>query len=380
MKRLCIFTSDLYQGGVAESTRKILELVVDNYQIDLVVYDDTPILKKIPDGVTLYNIGMPLSANFASGSSSSSLRKVLRCFGFVYAFIFFFCLRVIRRPDFVYSLTYIPNVINILTRMAGGKTIVSERQDPTMDLVSRPLISFVLRSLYKHSDKVHVNSSGVQDSVCGFYSISKNHIALAENFFFLDEICLLGAEEPEFVIPPGFIIVTSGRLSKQKGQWHLIKALQYLPENYKLLVLGDGELKEELAKLAKADDVEDRVFFLGDVMNPHSIVSRCDLFVFPSIWESFGNSLVEAMILGKPVISTSCKSGPGEIIDRGRYGVDIGVLSSWGQPNDDAVRLSRSILDISRPEELKKYSMLAEHGVIRYDARAVKEKFIELFS
>ncbi|EGR3150217.1 hypothetical protein DLH81_24270, partial [Vibrio parahaemolyticus] len=133
-------------------------------------------------------------------------------------------------------------------------------------------------------------------------------------------------------------LVNSGRLSEQKGQWHLVKIIQKLRSlgvDVELYILGDGPLKSELISLTRQCGVEDYVTFLGNVDNPHSYVSQCDVFIFTSLWESFGNTLVEAMALGLPIISTSCQSGPGEIIGKGRFGLDIGLLPYYGEDLDE---------------------------------------------
>src|SRR5690606_22197949 len=102
-----------------------------------------------------------------------------------------------------------------------------------------------------------------------------------------------------------FIFCTVGRLSAQKGQETLIRALKRVP-GVKLLLIGSGELRDQLGQLAAAEGVTDRVSFCGEVAGTE--VSRylhaADAFVFPSRWETFGLAVVEAASVGLPIIAS----------------------------------------------------------------------------
>jgi glycosyltransferase involved in cell wall biosynthesis len=136
----------------------------------------------------------------------------------------------------------------------------------------------------------------------------------------------LGSYEEIFKEP---ILITAGRLTKQKGQWYLLRVFKALKEKHKdlkLVILGEGELKDYLVKLSEELGLKtyvwDRdalsesfdVYFLGFQKNPFKLIARSKLFVFPSLWEGFPNALVEAMACGVCVVSSDCRSGPREIL------------------------------------------------------------------
>ena len=78
--------------------------------------------------------------------------------------------------------------------------------------------------------------------------------------------------------------------------------------------MGEGPLKDELQKLINDLNLQERVFLAGFQSNPYAWVARCRLFVLSSHAEGFPNALLEAMGLGRPVISTDCHSGPRELL------------------------------------------------------------------
>lgn len=107
------------------------------------------------------------------------------------------------------------------------------------------------------------------------------------------------------------IILFVGRLIYYKGLEYLIQAMKNV--DAKLLLIGEGYLKESLQRLVSELGIEDKVFFLGRVSDNEIIAyyHACDIFVLPSIekTEAFGLVQLEAMVCGKPVINTNLPTG-----------------------------------------------------------------------
>jgi glycosyltransferase involved in cell wall biosynthesis len=145
------------------------------------------------------------------------------------------------------------------------------------------------------------------------------------------------AAETASGIPPGPVILAVGRLTRQKDFQTLIKAFSLLDETIvaKLVILGEGELRQELEKLAATLNISERVVMPGFVSNPYAWMRAADLFVLSSAWEGLPTVLIEAMACGTPVVSTDCPSGPAEILEAGKWGRLV--------PVGDAERLSRAI-------------------------------------
>ncbi len=120
------------------------------------------------------------------------------------------------------------------------------------------------------------------------------------------------------------VILASGRMVKFKQFDLLIKAFYQIKDKYQdwdLVILGDGEEKDNLNKLSFELGIADRVFFPGKVGNIAGWYKRADIFVLSSFVEGFPNVLLEAMSYGVPSISFDCDTGPRDMIQDGFNGI-----------------------------------------------------------
>jgi glycosyltransferase involved in cell wall biosynthesis len=102
----------------------------------------------------------------------------------------------------------------------------------------------------------------------------------------------------------GLIVVNVGRMSVQKDQQTLLRAMAGVEAT--LVIAGDGELRSELAKLAAELGIAHRVVFLGEIPGDEIglLLRAADVFAFSSRWETFGLALVEAAASGLPLVVT----------------------------------------------------------------------------
>ena len=99
-----------------------------------------------------------------------------------------------------------------------------------------------------------------------------------------------------------YIIIMVAAFRKQKDQPTLLRAMQYLPDNYMLWLAGDGEQKKECEKLADSLGISRRVRFLGDRDDIPQLLATADVVVLSSHYEGFGLAIVEGMATGRPII------------------------------------------------------------------------------
>lgn len=149
----------------------------------------------------------------------------------------------------------------------------------------------------------------------------------------------MGARAPIYIVPNGVsverfthkdvplkkegsVIITTSRLVEKNGISDLIQSLTSLPAEVKLVIVGTGELEEKLKRETRDLGLESRVTFAGFV--PHSEIPHylhsADIFVRPSLSEGLGNSFLEAMAAGVPVIATPVGGIP-DFLENGTTGL-----------------------------------------------------------
>lgn len=165
------------------------------------------------------------------------------------------------------------------------------------------------------------------------------------------------------VIPPvrsaRLNIVSVGRLEYVKGYDMLVDAMNILVNRLSLDVhlclVGDGSLRTTLEQKIYSYCLQDHIALTGIQTNPYPYMAAADLFVCPSRQEGFNIAILEAMTLGKPVISTNC-AGPSEILFNGKYGLLIdstvddlvkSISQLYGN-DEELLRLSELAIDRSK--------------------------------
>lgn len=102
-----------------------------------------------------------------------------------------------------------------------------------------------------------------------------------------------------------FVLGCVGRLTQQKNQLFLLDLLpiilQRIP-NAKLLLVGDGEMRDEIESICKKKKISDKVQITGFVNNVSDYLQALDLFLLPSVWEGLGICLIEAQTAGLPCV------------------------------------------------------------------------------
>jgi glycosyltransferase involved in cell wall biosynthesis len=234
------------------------------------------------------------------------------------------------------SFTTWANILNVLTP-SGDRVVVSSHNRESENIKGKlaPLMRRLVSLTYPRADLVVAVSDSVKADLVENFGVPASKITTIYNTVDLAEVTALKGERVDERLEQvlaGPSIVTVGRFIEQKGQWHLIRAFalmkKRLPEA-KLVIVGKGPLRDYLTRTtrelglrvwaawesAPAEAMpESDVVFTGFLENPFAVLARARVFAFPSLWEGFGNVILEALACGVPAVVADCVAGPREIL------------------------------------------------------------------
>ena len=222
-------------------------------------------------------------------------------------------------------LTYC-NHDNVMSR-TGERTIVSIRSILANTIPHNPRQAQTellrIRTAARHADKIVTVSRNCAFEQVEDYGADPTRITTIYNPIDAPDLARRALKSPAnedfqlFRQQHGVVVLTAGRLVEQKGQWHLIRALRAVRTTHPeagLVILGTGDLRQQLQQVADANGLHDHVLFAGFDPEPFGYMGASDLFVMPSLFEGFSNALLEAMACGLPLVAADCNSGPRELL------------------------------------------------------------------
>ncbi len=165
----------------------------------------------------------------------------------------------------------------------------------------------------------------------------------------------------ENLLPPQnkkpFIVLSTGRLSRQKGFQHLVEAARSVVQQYPhvhFFIAGQGKLEHQLNSLIHRLHLQENVHLIGFQKSVSSLLNGADLFVLPSLYEGMPNSLMEALAHGLPAVSTKV-NGVSELMLDGDHGSII-------QPGD-TTGLKKAIISLIQSNNLKELGLKGKKHV-----------------
>jgi len=179
-------------------------------------------------------------------------------------------------------------------------------------------------------------SEGIEDDLLSMINISPKSIQTIYNPVDVEELHELAMKQQ--LIPKDNYIVHIGRFSKVKRHDILLKAFQKTDLDVKLILVGDGEEKENIVQLIDELNLKNRVILLGFLQNPYPIMKNAKILILSSEYEGLPTVLIEALALDTLIISTDCKSGPKEIM--------VNELVNYLVENKNIVALTNKINEV----------------------------------
>ncbi len=303
-RHLMIFCSALQAGG-AERVLSILSTpFADHYErVTYLMWQDVPIFYTIDKRVQLVSV--------ERACRGGMLKRL------------FWMRRYIRResPDIVLSFSAPFNMLALAALLGTRqRVVVAERIDPRSFRWGYCL-NILRRWLYHTADGILTQTPSSKEYFKG--ALRRKTTVIYNPVVMPDQ--LVGKAVTEDKHP---VVVSVARLVKQKQQEVLIRAFAKFHKShptYRLLIYGKGPELERLQREAEMLGVKDVVCFPGVVKEIWPALLSAQMFVMSSQFEGMSNSLIEAMCLGLPCISTKV-SGAVDLICHGENGylVDVG--------------------------------------------------------
>lgn len=178
------------------------------------------------------------------------------------------------------------------------------------------------KAFYKIDDIVSI-SKKTKESIMNIFPETKNKIREIYNGYDFNDILSKSRSNNNHLYDKKIKLIAVGRLVEQKNFELLIEIGEELAkktEDFEILILGDGVLKNKLQALIEDKGLENNIILKGFVDNPYPYIKKADLFCMTSIAEGFPTVLVESMALKTPFISTRV-AGADELSLNGQCGI-----------------------------------------------------------
>ena len=295
-----------------------------------------------------------------------------------------------ERPDVLISYLEFNNIAAILAnRMAGRPTRIIVSHHVTMSSFDRGsslkhrLVPLLYRMTLPAADHVIAVSRGVAAGMPralgkrSLLSVIENPIVHSR----YRELASVSLAHPWFGDNQPPVILGVGRLVPQKNFSLLIDAFSLVAGRRpaRLVLLGEGPLRGQLLGQIGRLGLDQCATILPVDPNPWPYMKGARVVVLSSLYEGFGNVLVEAMAVGTPVVSVDCPDGPAEILERGKWGrlvpaqdaaaLAAAIASTLDDPGDAEARQVRA-LDFSAPVIAARYRGLIDALAPARDLRA----------
>ncbi len=332
MQNVLFFIFRLYGGGAERVVSNLSIAFSEQYNIKVVVFDNQE--KTYPFKGELIRLKLPFSKD---PTRNSWWRRLIRLVIMIYK------LRRIKKQhhiDVTISFAEQANIVNILTK-GKGRTVISVRTLLSKEHATNPkmkILSYFIRLLYNRAQQIIVPSKLAAQDLRQYFGIEADKLKVIYNYIEVEKINDMAFEIIDdpflfslFNLP---VLLNVGRITHAKGQWllfEIMKKIKPVHPDWKLVIIGEseteGNLKAQLLKLAEQmslqvyehdkeqnPSLEYDIYLLGFNTNPFKFMRHSRILVFPSVFEAFPNTVLEAMQSGLPVVVADCQAGPREIL------------------------------------------------------------------
>ena len=365
-RKISIFAMHLSYGGIEKYISSLCKMLKNDYEIEIITtykFHEKPAFD--------FDKNIKIKYLINENPTTISLKELIKSFKFLKA-----TKEIVRRIKFKY-LSFKLNVKEIKNLKSD---IVITTRTYHNKLVNNYCKSNIKKIATEHNyhnnDKKYVKALMSSITNFDYFAICTKELYDYYKKYY-DEKKLILISNPVDIYYEGKSklnnkqLITVGRLSPEKGHMDLIETFKYindLDKNINLVICGDGYIREYLENKIKELNLEKNIKIKGFLKgeNLYKEYINSSIFVLPSISESFGIVLLEAMHFGLPCISFS-SSGANELLKN-----NIGVIIK----NRDKKELAKKIVEmINNKEELKEYQNKSLQKVKNYYLNVLYEEW-----
>ena len=349
-KKALFVIKEMHMGGSRKSLCSLLNALSTDEHLDLYLLNMSStgeLLEEVPESVTVLESTAPMKAYFAGKDEISFVLLLLKAF---LRLLYRFKLgdRILK---YLISSWYKENPIEY-DAVIGGQEGTSDEAaliipgkkhiiwfhcdyDKYCTLVDETN----KEPIYSQADNIVFVSEKSKSAFSSKYPNLTDKCIVIRNIIDRKEIIDKAERIPAYRYRgKGLKIVSVGRISGEKGFDRISKIVKRLQEyniNLEWIIIGGGDLLGQLQVQIRENKQEDCIHFIGQVTNPYPVVKQADLYVMTSHFEAQPLVLIEALILGIPVISTDFSSvrevisegeNYGAIVDNSVEGISEGIL------------------------------------------------------
>lgn len=247
---------------------------------------------------------------------------------------------IMKKYDIVHTHLFSPQYFTAIANYGLNKKLVFTEHCTSNRRIRNKFYKIFEKWCYSRYNRIVSISDEIKSLYEEYLGIGYK-IEVINNGVNLDEIknskSYLKSELHPSILKEDTILIQVSAFREQKDQDTVIKMLKYLPDNYKLLLVGDGVRRKVLEDLVNYLDLKNRVFLLGQRMDVPSLIKSSDFIILSSFYEGLSLASVEGLASGKPVVASDVP-GLTEIVK------DAGILF----PLQDEKKLAEIILQLNK--------------------------------
>jgi len=390
MKKVLFFMHSLIGGGAEKTVLNLAKYMNENLPdveaYICVVYDDERMHAETQNVIVLKNKTIPTMIKIRKipiiAKQIIELKKIKKSLNIDV------CISLLPGADF----------LNVASRNKE-KVVVSVRNKESF-FIQSIFKKWYIQYTYRHSDCIVAVAKRVKMDVVHYFGAPEEKVKVIYNP--VPSFVLQGEIKKEFqvLLQTKKIVINVGRLTEQKGQGYLIRAFKEVVrevDNAHLVILGIGELNEELHSLIRDLKMEDHVTLLGFVYNPQDYLQNSEVFVLSSIVEGIANILLETLSCNTAIVSTDCDSGPREIlapetdcnqvtsgIEHASYGILVPVcggdsFSRDAKLSEQELLLAQAIVEMIQDDNLRaEYQRRSHQRIADFEIESIVKQWMEI--